>query len=262
MRQQKILSKFINSHHSLPPFMSWLPFMTMYWGYEILTALTPALFSRIDGTTLIAWEKVYCFGNIPAAYIYWHRLRFRPLDDIMLAVYISHPLNLLIAGLLISKFQPKEFDRYWKTNLAACFTSLAIHALWPTAPPWWGAKTRYFRLEPGRMWGYWGTLYEEIVGWVMLAPLLKPYFGPYVTYYGDPFAAFPSLHAALAVLSSTFTWKLTRRTLYRLVILSYISLVFASTVWTGNHFVVDLIAGTVIAILWQAKFEGRIKNVL
>jgi membrane-associated phospholipid phosphatase len=62
----------------------------------------------------------------------------------------------------------------------------------------------------------------------------------------DLFAAFPSLHAAYATLFSFFMFKLNRR--FGLVSLPILFGVCFSTVYLGQHYLVDLLAGVAYAL--------------
>jgi len=59
--------------------------------------------------------------------------------------------------------------------------------------------------------------------------------------------AFPSLHAAVTLLSLMFAWKYTRTTFW--IILPFCIGLFLSTVYLRHHYVVDLLAGWVLAVL-------------
>ena len=61
----------------------------------------------------------------------------------------------------------------------------------------------------------------------------------------DKFAAFPSLHAAYAILFGYFATKL-RKWLALISVPVTIGILF-STIYLGQHYVIDLIAGTAVA---------------
>ena len=61
----------------------------------------------------------------------------------------------------------------------------------------------------------------------------------------DKLAAFPSLHAAYVVLFSYFTVKLKR--IYGLVSIPITVGVLFSTIYLGQHYITDLVAGVAVA---------------
>jgi len=85
----------------------------------------------------------------------------------------------------------------------------------------------------------------------------------------DSRAAFPSLHAAVTLLSLMFAWKYTRRLFW--VILPFCIGLFLSTIYLRHHYVVDLVAGFALGILafiygpridawWRAHHPNRADN--
>lgn len=63
----------------------------------------------------------------------------------------------------------------------------------------------------------------------------------------DSRAAFPSLHAAVTLLTLLFAWKYTRKLFW--AILPFCVGLFLSTIYLRHHYVVDLVAGFALGIL-------------
>jgi membrane-associated phospholipid phosphatase len=68
----------------------------------------------------------------------------------------------------------------------------------------------------------------------------------------NPFAAMPSLHVGWAVWASLALWPLLRRRWMRLVALIYPAAMLLSVVVTGNHWLLDGLAGAVLAAVTLA----------
>ena len=72
----------------------------------------------------------------------------------------------------------------------------------------------------------------------------------------DQFAAMPSLHVAWAIWCAMAVWQLTREPAFRAVATAYPLLTSFIVLGTGNHFVLDVLAGAVTVILaiglWRA----------
>jgi hypothetical protein len=69
-------------------------------------------------------------------------------------------------------------------------------------------------------------------------------------------AAMPSLHIAWAVWCAVAVWLLTRRTLVRALALVYPCLTGFAVLATGNHYVLDLVAGALLVVVAMACVAG------
>jgi membrane-associated phospholipid phosphatase len=123
--------------------------------------------------------------------------------------------------------------------LIATAISLVIHWLFPTAPP---------RLAH-----------------VGLTDTLRAFSGidigsPHSSPFSNPVAAVPSLHAGFAVGVAYGVVKFARRTWVRMLGAVYPVVVALTIVVTGNHFILDAVAGMLvmtIGIMAAAKLPGR-----
>ncbi|MBM3776847.1 MAG: phosphatase PAP2 family protein [Acidimicrobiia bacterium] len=70
-------------------------------------------------------------------------------------------------------------------------------------------------------------------------------------------AAFPSLHAAVSLLTIVYAWRYLRW--YVPILLVVVSGLLTATVYLRHHYVVDLIAGALLVpwVLWAAPRFGR-----
>lgn len=64
-------------------------------------------------------------------------------------------------------------------------------------------------------------------------------------------AAMPSLHAGAALLVALFLWPAVSR-LWRVVLLGYAVAMALTLVYTGEHYVVDIVAGWLVAAVAAA----------
>jgi PAP2 superfamily len=113
---------------------------------------------------------------------------------------------------------------------------LTVFLLLPVAPP---------RLLPGG--GY--------VDAVAMAGFGTSHGGPVPA---DQFGALPSLHLAWAVWSTVVVMSMLPRTSWRWLCWTYPVLITTVVVVTGNHYLLDAVAGTAVAVaaLWAA--QGRL----
>ena len=129
-----------------------------------------------------------------------------------------------------------EFKRYALAVLITVYAGLAISAVLPTAPPWLAHRfadaPRVDRIEALVL--HWNP---ETIGRTS-APGT------------NPVAAMPSLHFAVTALILVALWR--RRSL-RYVALAYLAAMGFVLVFMGEHYVVDLLVGAVIAAMaWLA----------
>ena len=123
--------------------------------------------------------------------------------------------------------------------LVATAISLVVHWQFPTAPP---------RLAN-----------------VGLTDTLRAFSGidigsPHSAPFSNPVAAVPSLHAGFALGVAYGVWKYARRRSLKLLGLLYPVLVVLCIVVTGNHFILDAIAGMLVmlvGIMAAARLPGR-----
>jgi len=118
------------------------------------------------------------------------------------------------------------------------FTMLGVggYIVYPAAPPWLtsdtgeiGAVNRISSLG-------WDYLHLDLVGRLTV-------FGQEGS---NPVAAMPSLHAGSPLLVALFFWPLAN-TLWRAALLGYVTLMAVTLVYTGEHYVVDVVAGWMTA---------------
>jgi hypothetical protein len=137
-------------------------------------------------------------------------------------------LHLGLTGLCLFwlyRRRPSAFAFVRTTLLIATVISLVIFALYPTAPP--------------RMAGV--GIADTVSGahFDLNHGLVKLFY--------NPFAAVPSLHFGYALIVGLSAARQVRSRLARLAAGGYPALVLAIIVTTGNHFIVDAVAGALVA---------------
>ena len=148
---------------------------------------------------------------------------------------LVHALNLfyfvghfLITGVFFFWLYHRSSDGFRSFRdgfLLATAIAVAIHWLFPTAPP---------RLA--------GVGLEDTL--LVLSGI--DIGSPHSSALSNPVAAVPSLHAAYAVGVGIGVWRFGRSHLVRLAGLLYPPLVVLTILVTGNHFVLDAVAGVAV----------------
>jgi len=111
-----------------------------------------------------------------------------------------------------------------------------IYILYPMAPPWMASEEGYIQATLPRLTGR---------GWRDLG---LGRFDLVLQGVGNPVAAMPSLHAGITFLVAMYgIWRL--RTPLRYLLLLYPVAMSVTLVYYGEHYVVDVLAGAVLAAL-------------
>ena len=188
----------------------------------------------------------WLFGTLPSAWLQ-QQLHAGPphwYDAVAAVVYVTHFVTIPLLTAVVW-FAFRERFRLWLATVIA-FTVIGIsgYVVYPAAPPW-----LTFRGDPSEP-----VLRLSTVGWdrLHLAPLEDLMRG--AQGISNPVAAMPSLHAGAALLVALFLWPSARRR-WRIALLGYALLMGLSLVYTGEHYVVDVLAGWATAV--AAVLVGR-----
>ena len=246
---------------ALTVLFSWIPFLVAISFYDFARAVGHLLNRPVEVTSQISLDRFLGGGKLwterlqgwlidPNADLgFWptseveRRLRapstIRWYDVVVSGVYNSHFIvPYVTAGYLWSRGQ-RLWRWYAATFVAVNFSACAIFAMWATAPPWYAAKMGLIepfpRILAGRGYGriglsFAGRLIEKGQGIV------------------NPFAAIPSLHSAQALMVSIFLWGCVWKWLRPLLVAFPLTMGFA-LVYTGEHYVIDVITGWLLVVL-------------
>ena len=153
------------------------------------------------------------------------------LTDAMSVLYGLHFPLVMGSSVLLWYSNKVLYWRYVYSLVASSYISLLFYLLMPSAPPWYtGVATNL--LDPGGVQFGVSNLISSLDN-----------FGELIE--SDKLAAFPSLHAAYVVLFCYFTLKL--RKSYGLFSVPLSVGVLFSTIYLGQHYIIDLLAGATIA---------------
>ncbi len=144
-------------------------------------------------------------------------------------IYFCHFLFPIAVGLVLWLIDRSQFLRFTTAVLAMSFAAFIFFLLLPTAPPWYANQVG---LLPG--------VHDLLRG--TLPSAVSPYFQ---RLDADPVAAFPSLHAAYPTLGALALWQVSRRT--ALFMVPWCLAVWFSVVILGQHYVVDVAGGIILA---------------
>lgn len=182
-------------------------------------------------------EKLLFGGHVPADVLQnhlWHGAA-RWYDHLVVDVTRVHSIVPYVVAFGLWLKRRALFYRFAATMLVLSFAAAAVFALFPAAPPWAASQAGY------------GITVSRIGH----APSSLPYLTVFHYVDSNPYAAIPSLHAGYAFMLFFFVallaWPTRRRwTVIGLAALYPLAQSFAA-VYTGNHYVVDLLIGYAFA---------------
>ena len=133
-------------------------------------------------------------------------------------------------------------QKFLTANLVSFFVGLPLFALFPAVGPWYGYP---IPARPDQL-GSQATL------------LLFRQAGPCQYHVPAGIVCFPSFHVVWAILCARALWSFR---LLRVPVVSLAALIILSTLTTGEHYIVDLIAGAIIAVIaiYAAEWLSKIR---
>lgn len=151
-------------------------------------------------------------------------------SKLMVVVHASHFLFFLFFGLLIWLVRAEAFGRFKLALTLLMYSGLAIYLAVPTVPPWMAANV--FEVMPAIR-----HVTNEVYN--LNVPKLQAAF------HTNPIAAMPSLHSAFPALLAIiavhhFKWR-------GWLMPAYTGLVFLAITALGEHYLVDVLAGVLLA---------------
>jgi phosphatidylinositol alpha-mannosyltransferase len=139
----------------------------------------------------------------------------------LLAQLVAVPLALVV----VYRRRRSVYPLLRTSLLGAWLVAIPIFAVFPTAPP---------------------RLADIGIADSVTRESLIPLDAPFVEYFYNPVAAVPSLHAAFAVAVGIGLASATRVPAIRVAALMWGPLVILIVVATGNHFILDVVAGLLV----------------
>ena len=184
-----------------------------------------------DGRLLGAVPSVWLQQRLVDGSAHWY-------DALAALVYLTHFVTIpVMTALVWFRF----WDRFtaWLTAVLA-FTAVGVggYVVYPAAPPWLASDMGV--VGPVRRISGLGLDYLHLGALDRLITSGQQ--------DSNPVAAMPSLHAGAALLVALFLWPVATR-LWRALLAAYVGAMALTLVYTGEHYVVDVLAGWATAVL-------------
>lgn len=217
----------------------WAPIVALLVGYNISRGFArtaePHVTELIRADTwLLGWLTG---GEVPTRWL--QRYLYDPdqihwWDVLASWVYFSHFVLAIGVALVLWLRDRKRWAAFMRRFLFLCAAGLATYFAYPAAPPWWAYEHGYLP-EVARI----STRGWQEVGLHAAFNALNS--GQLAS---NPVAAMPSLHTAWALLVVLFFLPRVARRWWPLL-LSYPLAMTVTLVYTGEHYVIDVLAGCV-----------------
>jgi membrane-associated phospholipid phosphatase len=239
--------------------VEWLPFIAVLFVYDRLRGIADGLAFPARELPQIRIENSLFGTPAPTVWLQSHLWHgggdLHWWDYAAWFVYLTHFFATLVVAAVLWTWAHDRFARFATMVCVLALTGFATYVLYPAVPPWMAAQQGNLG-EANRsiaiIWrhvpiAHFGSLFEK------------------GQRYANNVAAMPSLHAAYALLVALYLWRLVPRWSRPLLALYPPAMAFA-LVYTGEHYVVDCIAGWVYALATfaavNALFAWRARRVV
>jgi len=197
----------------------WTPFLLLFFAYEAMRGFAAKTnFQPHDFSGLERWVVGV-------------------QDIVAMLFYFMHFVLPIVVGFVFWVTSREYYWRFVAALLLMSFLAFVTYLLWPSAPPWYQLHdvVKINDQTVKSLWGY-----------TLVTPI-------YHSFNPNPFAAFPSLHAAYPMLAAVYAWQRYRLLAVGLVL--WTAAVILSIVYLGEHYVVDALAAIVYVAVATSVVE-------
>jgi hypothetical protein len=230
----------------------WIPFIAIFLAYELMRGIADDAGFPVHEADVLAAERFIALGHLPTQLLQdW----LAPASGVGAAAivatifYMLHFVLPIATGFLLWLWRRPQYYEFVAAFILLSFAGFVTYLLLPVAPPWMAAQDGLLNGPDGQPVIH----YLKPDAFAVLADTLGfdgRWLTSYVFYGVNPngVAAFPSLHAGYPFLA----FLVLRRAFGRIgwLALAYAAAVWWAIVFTGDHYVVDVLAG--IAYAWAA----------
>ena len=213
------------------------PFVGLLLVYESFRGLADRLNAHVHFGFMVSADtfgKQVTLPTVALQNALWHG-HVQWYDFVLYGAYLLHFVLPLGLAILVWKRKPQLYWQYVSTYVSLSFAAFITFVLFPAAPPWMasdlGIIPHITRIS-SQVWAAFG---------------IKDFPSLYSKFSPNAVAAMPSLHAAYATLFTLFIYRVLGKK-WAAVSLIYPALIWFGTVYQGEHYVVDELAGIVFAL--------------
>ena len=220
----------------------WTPLISILLVYDLLRGYADGLLFHAHELPQLRVEA-WLFGKpVPTVWLHehlWHGAHdLRWWDYATWGIYITHFIGTTAVAAALWTWRHDRFARFATMVCGIAAAGYATYVLYPAAPPWMAAQQGNLgpanRIAP-IVWAHVPIAHFNVIFEHGLR-------------YANNVAAMPSLHEAYAVLLTLYLWRYTPRLVRPLLALYPFAMGFA-LVYGGEHYVVDIVAGWIYAVV-------------
>lgn len=216
----------------------WFAYVGGIFLYTLLRAYADEAGMPIQTQYVIDFDHLVFFGTDPVVWLQGHLFstsRVTALDFFAVQVHWSFFIAPHLAAVLIFVWRRDLFPRYTILVVGTMYAGLVLFFLVPTTPPWLAARDGALP-EAFRIMDFVGGKVNGSTYAAFSASLAEP----------NSVAAMPSIH--MGVTFAMFLWARDNHSRFAPYLLVYSLVMGAALVYLAEHYVLDLIAGVIIAL--------------
>jgi membrane-associated phospholipid phosphatase len=230
-------------------FRLWAVYILGFLAFRVVRNVAEGDGSGTHFQYVIALDRPFGLGQTPTNLLqslWWQPGPGTALDWYLITIYLTYFLLPPLVALLLWAAGSRYLGRYVLASIALFAMGCFLFVVLPTAPPWLAAREGYlppvhrvvndlfFRLDPA-LFNYSRAIDRT-----------------------NPVAAMPSLHMGCAWLIALVSMAI--RPWLGVVALVYATSMGLALVYTGEHYLADVLAGVILASLaWW--LTGRVKGL-
>lgn len=265
------LAGTLGARNPLWVLVDWLPFALFLILYDYSRGAADTLGMPIHWRPQLEMDRFLFGGNVPTTWLQAH-LKHREVQWWEAGVALTYTSHFIVPYAMCAWYWFRDrvlFLRFAGRFIALSFTGLAGYVLFPAAPPWAASRCRASDIAADEAVptciGYVFPPQDALIGHFTADNSALPFLQR-VTLRGydvlnmkfaghwlekgqatvNYFAAIPSLHGAFSVLILIFCWNRVRWW-WRPVLVAYPLMMMFTLVWSGEHYVTDVLLGWMCA---------------
>ncbi|MBI4039442.1 phosphatase PAP2 family protein [Candidatus Daviesbacteria bacterium] len=219
---------------------NWAPFVLLLLSYEALRGFAWNIgLERVHASDIIEFEKTV-LGNIYTVPLQAALYQPGQVAWYDVAAAIFYFLHFAFPFAFAFWFWLKDLSRYWgyvTRLLVLSYAGWITYVIFPAMPPWLASQNQL--LPPVH------KIITETLDKLLINFNISQV---YLAITPNPIAAVPSLHAAYAWLAMLFTFQFFKKSV-GIFFIGYSVVLWFLLIYTGEHYLVDLILGAVYATI-------------
>ncbi len=230
--------------------LDWIPFLFILIAYDFLRGFADNLSTRVHFVELYKADK-WIFGVIPTEYLqylFYQSDNLRWYDFVATIFYFLHFALPLAFGFLLWNLNKIHFRQFVVAILLLSYAGWVTYIIYPAAPPWMAADKGYL-FGVSKVIDQTLNIFPEKISLPTIYHQINP----------NQVAAIPSMHAAYPML--VLLYSMAFFGLRGLIFIPYVLLSWASIVYLGEHYVIDVIMGALYALIFFGVAKLLFKHV-